>query len=147
MISKEVLEKSKIRMTAKEVERVLELAKDYKAITGQAIDNSIIEALEELESIKSADGGVAMKALKYVGEHFVCYLYGNPPIDLKNDPNFDTIKNHLLKSQAQERELRELKATIKELLDIPITVSTFNGTSLLVKTMNKLNKLVGDKDE
>lgn len=44
-------------------------------------------------------------------------------------------------------ELEELKATVKELLDIPITVSTFSGTSLLIKTMNKLNKLVGDKDE
>ena len=44
-------------------------------------------------------------------------------------------------------ELEELKATVKELLDIPITVSTFSGTSLLIKTMNKLEKLVGDKDE
>jgi hypothetical protein len=56
--------------------------------------------LKELEAIKSADGGEAMEALKYVGEHFVCYLYGNPPIDLKNDPNFDTIKNYILKSQS-----------------------------------------------
>ena len=44
-------------------------------------------------------------------------------------------------------ELEELKKTVKELLDIPITVSTFSGTSLLIKTMNKLKKLVGDKDE
>jgi hypothetical protein len=44
-------------------------------------------------------------------------------------------------------ELEELKATVKELLDIPITVSTINGTSLLLKTMNKLKQLVGDKDE
>jgi len=44
-------------------------------------------------------------------------------------------------------ELEELKATVKELLDIPFTVSTVNGTSLLIKTMNKLQKLVGAKDE
>ena len=44
-------------------------------------------------------------------------------------------------------ELEELKATVKELLDIPFTVSTVSGTSLLIKTMNKLEKLVGAKDE
>ena len=44
-------------------------------------------------------------------------------------------------------ELEELKKEVKELLDIPITVSTVSGTSLLIKTMNKLEKLVGDKDE
>ena len=44
-------------------------------------------------------------------------------------------------------ELEELKKVVKELLDIPITVSTVSGTSLLIKTMNKLKKLVGEVKE
>ena len=57
------------------------------------------------------------------------------------------IENAILEIEKSLTKFGELKATVKELLDIPITVSTFSGTSLLIKTMNKLNKLVGDKDE
>ena len=59
---------------------------------------------------------------------------------LENDTDIMNVEQALT-------ELEELKATVKELLNIPITVSTFSDTSLLIKTMNKLEKLVGDKDE
>ena len=114
--------------------------KDYDNLF--TILTSGVRALEELEAIKSADGNEAIEQLNIIREY-----YDEDGEDEATSDSWKIIENYILKAQAQEQELRELKATIKELLDIPITVSTFNGTSLLVKTMNKLNKLVGDKDE
>lgn len=94
-------------MTAKEVERALELAKDYKAITGQAIDDSIIEALTELEAIKSADSVEAMEVLQQLTKKGV---ENSKSGSLNVQQEWTIINNYILKAQAQERELRELKA-------------------------------------
>ena len=46
-------------------------------------------------------------------------------------------------------ELEELKATVKELLDMPIMLSIgrSGGKKHFIDTANKLKRLVGDKDE
>lgn len=126
-------------MTAKEVA----LEKLWNYLISNQVDKAeeqyelVHQALEELEAIKFADGGEAMEVVKDIEKSIKKHIPQN-----YLSAQFEIIKNFILKAQAQEREL---KATIKELLDIPITVSTFNGTSLLVKTMNKLNKLVGEE--
>ena len=107
-------------------------------------DDESNEAYEVLEEIAARLNEIENAAPDKAKAHLGNLWAQTRQVDIGSKSYLD---NFILKAQAQGRELREMKATIKELLDIPITVSTFNGTSLLVKTMNKLNKLVGDKDE
>ena len=66
--------------------------------------NSIIEALSELEAIKSADGGEALEVIKDIEKSIKKHIPQN-----YLSAQFEIINNYILKAQAKEKELAELK--------------------------------------
>lgn len=111
-------------MTAKEALKDLEkrneaLKKEGHFHIGEITMNIIKQALEELEAIKSADGGKAMEALNSMRKYnMTTDLYR---IEKYND-NSRIVENYILKSQAQERELAELKVKIQRYIKLSIMV-------------------------
>ena len=71
------------------------------------------QALEELEAIKSADGGEAMEAVKDIEKSIKKHIPQN-----YLSAQFEIIKNFILKSQAQERELAELKEKVVKYVNL-----------------------------
>ena len=64
------------------------------------------QALEELEAIKSADGGEALEAI----DNLIS-------ITLSGNRLISNVRNYILKAQAIERELAELKKTVMAFID------------------------------
>ena len=100
-------------MTAKEVSKI-QVAKERfnKMIDILSLEDieTISLALEELEAIKSADGGEAMEELEKIGN-----ILATGGAVINQTDRYETVKNYILKSQAQERELVELRDSNNEL--------------------------------
>lgn len=72
-----------------------------------------MDAIEELEAIKSADGGEAMEELNMIREY-----YDEDGEDEQTCDSWKIIENYILKAQAQERELKELKEKVKPIIHL-----------------------------
>jgi len=70
------------------------------------------QALEELEAIKSADGGEAMIMFNEIME----YINEEVFVDFKEEKNY--ISNFILKSQQQAKELAELKEKVSRYITL-----------------------------
>ena len=105
-------------MTAKEA--LATISKDYPYLELDLF-NTIAQDLSELEAIKSADGGEALEVSKLAEEMLHKAYSRNGDVSFLNKVTgkkitifemFETLNNTLLKSQAQERELEELKEKV-----------------------------------
>jgi hypothetical protein len=72
----------------------------------------LIKKAERLEVIESADGGEVLELFDRYGEEPVCRTTNTKwglPVDELNQENWDKIRNYILKSQQQAKELEEIK--------------------------------------
>ena len=127
-------------MTAKEALKQLSPIRwEEKDIKAAEILN---QALTELEAIKSADDSVVLVGLVKLLHN---YLFRADDLIIINN-----IKNYILKAQAQEQELRELKEKIRNLAGNHILSKieeVFGENNSLVNKIDELLNLCKGSEE
>jgi len=104
-----------------------------------------MDAIEELETIKSADGGEAIKILQKLAT-IPLNIDDNHWTTLSTQDDYKSLENYILKAQAQEQELRELKKNNQEILELLVKLINRQmlGQEGLVIVNQIKNKLVGE---
>lgn len=108
MIAKEALELWKERTLVTKKELIL-YGNYMTVLDNLECVNAITLALEELEAIKSADGGEAMRIINK--------MYNKDSHKYVTVGEINYLENFILKAKAKEKELTELKKTVKAFID------------------------------
>ena len=106
------------------------------------------QALKRLEAIESVDGGEVLKALQSLTKKGV---ENSKKGYLDIDNEWNTINNFILKSQAQEKELEELKSKVGNFIDKHMAYPYGENGELFddeyTKGYVELKEMVGESDE